>query len=158
MDLQVEIREGDIISASETYLCHQCNCVSHSAKGLAKDIFKAFPYSNVYKYREEYSKPGTIEIRGDSSKGERKVVALYAQYSPGITEFKGSSRVTRENWFWECLYSLEKILEKEDSLAFPYKIGCGLAGGNWNEYLSAINDLARRTGNKIVIYKLKGSN
>jgi len=37
----------------------------------------------------------------------------------------------------------------------PYKIGCGLAGGNWDKYYNILNIWANNNPNiKIVIYKL----
>ena len=45
----------------------------------------------------------------------------------------------REQWFKECLETLGEN-KKYQNLAFPYKIGCGLAGGNWDHYLPMIED------------------
>jgi hypothetical protein len=36
----------------------------------------------------------------------------------------------------------------------PYKIGCGLAGGNWDEYLKAINEWSNDIDFSITIIKL----
>ena len=59
----------------------------------------------------------------------------------------------RYDYFIECL---QKITELNiTSIAIPYKIGCGLAGGNWEEYYNALNEWANKNPNiKIVIYKL----
>jgi hypothetical protein len=47
----------------------------------------------------------------------------------------------RLSWFEESLQKLRvdikkkyKIEKTQLKLYFPYKIGCGLAGGDWNEY------------------------
>ena len=39
----------------------------------------------------------------------------------------------RTKWFQQCLRQLEEAIPKENirRVVFPFKIGCGLAGGNW---------------------------
>ena len=34
----------------EIYICHQCNCESVQALGLAKAIFDKYPDSDIYSY------------------------------------------------------------------------------------------------------------
>ena len=40
--------------------------------------------------------------------------------------------MTRQGWFQDCLDAIGKLNLK--SVAFPYDIGCGLAGGKWARY------------------------
>jgi hypothetical protein len=48
------------------------------------------------------------------------------------------SKENREKWFRECLMDLgSKYFEK---VAFPFKIGCGLAQGDWKVYANMIKD------------------
>lgn len=45
----------------------------------------------------------------------------------------------RETWFGEALADLAtQLKEEKETVAFPYKIGCGLAGGNWEKYRAMI--------------------
>ena len=63
---------------------------------------------------------------------------------------------TKENrlqWFKECLDEIEKI-EDLESVAFPYKIGCGYGGGDWNDYLKLIEQFSEKSLVKVVIYQL----
>jgi hypothetical protein len=65
--------------------------------------------------------------------------------------------------FRECLKELVPLVCKKNSaenrdtyIAMPYKIGCGLAGGNWPDYLEALSAFVRC--NKrfvIVLYSLE---
>ena len=44
-----------------------------------------------------------------------------------------------------------------ESVAFPYLIGCGLAGGDWQSYGAMVSDFARRVGEhgvRVTIVKL----
>jgi hypothetical protein len=45
-------------------------------------------------------------------------------------------------WFQECLQTLGAL--QYETLAFPYKIGCGLAGGMWTHYQQLIHDFAHQ--------------
>ena len=131
----------EISSNEAQIIAQQCNCQSKKGAGLSKDIAKKFPYANFYSSREEESCPGTIEVRGDRKKKERFVMALYAQKRPGKP--KGSDNAEqREEWFAECLERIPKKYKKLKSIAFPHGIGCGLAGGNWENYERIILDWA----------------
>ena len=53
------------------------------------------------------------------------------------------SAESREIWFQECLDEIEELgSQMPASIAFPFKIGCNLAGGIWKHYEAMINDFA----------------
>jgi O-acetyl-ADP-ribose deacetylase (regulator of RNase III) len=139
---------GNLLTAQETYIVHQCNCVTTTGKGLAQHIFNQFPDANVYRNSTQLRKPGNIEIRG-------KVVAMYAQNKPGKVSTQETSQ-QRHIWFQQCLQKLGDIMLKEHvtDVAFPYGIGCGLAGGNWSIYSRMIQDFAEEYNLQVSIYHL----
>lgn len=153
----VEIITGDLLTAPEKYIVHQTNCVSEGkAAGLAYYLFKAFPHADCYSGRVKPSIPGTIDIRGGGFNG-RLVVNLMGQYYPGGSyDFEGDDAEDRKHYFHRCLNRLAKI-DNLESVAFPYCIGCGIAGGDWNWYLNMINKfadfVAKQQGAKVVIYQ-----
>jgi len=121
---------GNILDVQEGYIVHQCNCQTTSSKGLANQIFTRFPYANIYKNNKNRI-PGTIKITYN-------VIGLFAQNSPSKPN-NFETKQQRLQWFIECLQKLQHInydnLEyKSNILNFPYKIGCGLAGGDWDSY------------------------
>lgn len=61
----IEIISGDLFTAQEQYIAHQCNCVTKRAAHLAKDMFAKYPYANIYKGRTQPDKPGHLIIRGN---------------------------------------------------------------------------------------------
>lgn len=157
----MKLIEGDIREATETYICHQTNCVSTGAAGLAKALFDKFPWSDCYSDREELDgpdEPGSILIRGDG-KSERYVLAMMGQFYPGRPRFKESKvdgSEARKNYFRRCLSWLRKLADKEPgaTFAFPWKIGCGLAGGGWKWYSAELSDFANVIGpDRVVIYR-----
>lgn len=54
-----------------------------------------------------------------------------------------------------CTGTVVCVEENIKSVAFPYMIGCGLAGGNWETYLGMITDFQKTYADvSVVIYKL----
>lgn len=156
----IEIVTGDLFEATEKYLVHQCNCVTNKAAHLAKDMFDKFPHADIYSPRTAPDKPGHIIIKGNGQ-DERYVVALLGQYYPGKARYPLSSLdgiPVREKYFYHALLRLAKEPALE-SIAFPWRIGCGAAGGDWEHYLEMITNFANYVGTKDVkvrIYRREG--
>lgn len=132
------IYDSDLLESDSQLIAQQCNCTSKKAKGLAASISKKFPYADFYSSREDDSVPGTIKVVGNKSKKQRFIVAMFAQLNPGKPT-KGDSKSQREKWFRECLEKIGKIKSLK-SISFPFGIGCGLAGGDWEVYHQMILD------------------
>lgn len=163
----IEIVTGDLLNAQEKYIAHQCNCLTYKSAGTAKAIFDKFPHSNTYERRlpqEDKSQikdiPGTIIIMGDGQE-QRYVINMYAQYYPGRSKYPLSSLdgiPVRLNYFYKCLLRVAKIPDLE-SIAFPWRIGCNLGGGNWEHYLGTITNFANYVAEKNIkvrIYRKEG--
>jgi hypothetical protein len=145
------IVEGDLLNSKETYLCHQCNCLSNGAAFLAAAIFKTFPYSNIYALREKPDVPGAIVIKGDGD-DERFVINILSQYYPGYSVYpdaKLDGIKARLSYFAEALTQMKPL---KGSFAFPWRFGCGAAGGDWDVYLKMLQDFASERD--VVIYRL----
>lgn len=132
---------GDLLECDADFIAHQCNCVTTRGKELAAAVFKRFPESDIYTERTEPATPGWNVVRG-------RVVNMLAQYYPGRARFDKDSSEKRFRWFQECLEGLATALPLKTEkrplrLAFPWRIGCGLAGGDWVRYLEALRAFAR---------------
>jgi len=136
---------GDLLTSDCKYIVHQCNCKTvGNGAGLAYYLNKKFPYANTY-IPNHHRTPGTIEIMGDGEK-DRFVINMYAQNYPGrTTDYETAEN--RLNWFKQCLERIGEIQDFE-SIAFPYEIGCGLAGGNWEKYCSLIEEFSKNIQDK----------
>lgn len=145
--------KGDLLLHPAEYICHQCNCVTERSAHLSKSVFTRFPHADIYSDRKDghRDEPGSIVVCGDG-KTERYVVNLLGQYYPGRSRYNNDSPEKRLNWFSECLEVLEIIDAK--SIAFPCRIGCGAAGGNWVEYKKKIDEFAKRVDGKVFIVEL----
>lgn len=131
MDLNstINFKEGNILEVDDQYIAQQCNCVTQNYKGLSKDIVEKFPWAKFYSIPNRT--PGRIAIAGDEKINHRYVIGMYAQRYPGLAKWSNDTEEKRAQWFQECLDQIAQIPNIK-SIAFPYNIGCGLAGGDWN--------------------------
>lgn len=168
---------GDVCNADADYIVHQCNCITIRPKGLSLQLEKAYPGSTPYTYRtptyyrsnlsifNTRNVPGTVMIMQVLKDNVRSphIVNLFGQYCPGKPGqyYNGldgvdDSKMERLQYFKHALfYGLyEEVADIEGvTIAFPMKIGCGLAGGDWNEYIKIIEEFEQLLPNaNIVIY------
>jgi O-acetyl-ADP-ribose deacetylase (regulator of RNase III) len=157
----IEIITGDLLEATEQYIAHQCNCLTQNSAGTAKSIFDKFPYANTYANRTEPDKMGSIKILGNGQ-DQRFVINMFAQYYPGKSKFPKSTldgTAVRLDCFYKCLLRVARLPDLE-SIAFPWRIGCNLGGGDWAAYLGTITNFAQyveeKQGTRVVIYRREG--
>lgn len=158
--MPAKIVVGNILDATEQYICHQCNCISKGAAGLAQHMFEKFPWSDIYSSRKAFAndpnpeeRPGNIIIKGNGQ-DQRFVINMMGQYYPGYPQEPIDGVAQREKSFLHCLKRIS-IIDGLTSIAFPWLIGCGLAGGNWGHYQKMIDDFADENPHiNVVIYML----
>lgn len=159
-----EIR-GDLLDAKERYIAQQCNCVTVRPHGLSKSIADRWSHGDVYAGRSARSRntaqkpdvPGSVVIT-ENGPNEPILLHMMAQWTPSkpcsYSKYYPSTYkdtiVNRKIWFQECLHALEEHVPSDEYIAMPFRIGCGLAGGNWIEYRKMLED----TTCKIVLYRL----
>ena len=140
--------EGDLLSGEYQTIAHQCNCISKNGGGLYLDVIEKYPQTDVYSTRKRPSIPGTIMFINP-------VILMFSQYYPsGPREesFGFDTKEERECWFKQCLDAIPELGISE--IAFPYKIGCGLAQGKWRKYKTMIKIFAK-TNPDIDVYIVK---
>lgn len=152
--------KGDLLTHPCDLIIHQCNCLTTTPHGLAADIFKLYPETNLYSKRRslDHKNLAIEEDRGVVGKTVivGMVAAIMGQWRPGKcgSRYRHSypehpdveTPQRRVMWFQQGLSDLEKQLKQMPEVkivAFPYRIGCGLAGGDWEMYLAMIADFAR---------------
>lgn len=143
---------GDVLQYP--VIAHQANCVSSSAKGFAGELFARYPWANLYRIRRPgHSIPGraifaehdgvtVIHLLGQWCIGpHNKLNSLYARTDEerAIDE----TRDQRAEWFRQSLEALDKVGLKED-VAVPFKIGCNMGGGVWDDYRAMLEAASTR--------------
>lgn len=149
----IRIVYGNLLDAKEDIICHQVNARGVMGSGVAKAIRDKWP--NVYKNYKEYCyNHGAIYLMGTCllvpiNEGDQAVVNMFAQYDYG----RDDRRFTSYDAFYECLEYIKQTVHRQCSVAFPYGIGCGLGGGNWDVIYAMICDVLGDWD--VVIYKLE---
>lgn len=100
--------------------------------GLAKGIRNRFPL--VYKEYMKLYNDGGLKL------GKIQIVPVEARLSiinmMAQDRYGRHRRYTDYKAFRNCLKEIKKFMNRydypDDKLYFPYKIGCNLAGGDWN--------------------------
>ncbi len=163
--------EGDLLEYDAAdYIVQQCNCLTVRSHGLSDSIAKVFPEANPYARRrgigsrnlcvkEDRGSPGSIEVFG-------RVVCLYGQWRPGrigtsyFFKYPESpegieTAQLRIAWFRRGLTALSaRTAGTTATVAFPDRIGCGLAGGDWQTYRQMLEKFAQENQHlKVVIVK-----
>lgn len=170
-NIMYTVVKGDLLDAKEAYILQQNCCIACKAHGLSEVISKRYPYADPYSSRRRMGKrnmavptdrsvPGTIQVfRPESGEGPA-FVSMYAQYGMGAPysynnsdKHFADSTLHRYQFFTQCLERVAHL--KPVSVAMPYNIGCGLAGGRWSVYEKMIADWAKANPDiKVVLYKL----
>lgn len=94
--------------------------------------------------------PGSIQLLEDENTS-KKVICLFAQYGMG-TPYSYTNKDSavsdsfdvRQEWFKLCLDQVAQQVPLESTLAMPFQIGCGLAGGDWQVYNKMITEWAAK--------------
>ena len=146
-------------------IAQQSNCVGCDGRGLALGVSEKMPYGCPYKERQRMppsnkfaipahrATPGTIDVRRPPASAAGRtpiVIAMFAQWEMGLPGKynrvqpapPSDSASTRAGWFRQCLGAIAAIDPPLASIAFPYEIGCGLAGGDWRVYERMIVEFA----------------
>lgn len=140
-DVFINVIDKDVLEISSGVICHSVNCQGKFNKGLAKKIREKYP--NVYEEYMDLCKKVVVPryrldlIQRVNVSDSLTVVNLFTQLYYGDSTKTGVDYNSYDAWTTILTRRL-KIFENE-TLYFPYKIGCGLAGGNWNLIASLIS-------------------
>ena len=145
----LKYEKGNIVTGNWIIFCHQVNCKGVMGAGLAKQIKDKYP--EVYKEYLRVENPTLGIILPVFTHDGRACINMFAQDGYGRDK-----RYTDYDAFKKCLDAIESFLKShhvhEDvQIAFPYGIGCGLAGGDWKIVLCMLNEFANNIKQDVVI-------
>lgn len=132
-------KQGNILEATELVIAHGVNCQGVMGSGAAKALYEKWPI-----VKEKYLKlcDAQLQVVGP------EMLLGYTQYINVDDLRVVINCFTQENYGYDeklylsydaiatCFIWIESFNLKE--IAIP-KIGCGLAGGNWEEVKEIIN-------------------
>lgn len=130
--------KGDVLKTETDIVCHQVNCKAVMGAGIAKQIRALYPelYDGYVKYSRNLKCGPQLLGHVYFYEADKYVIAnCYGQNTFGRTG-------VHTNYFAleTCFKTVKEYSEQHNlkTIAMPYNIGCGLAGGDWNVVLDMI--------------------
>lgn len=128
----IKFISSDLLLTDADIIAHQVNSFGVMGAGVALQIKNKYPEAFLeYKqlcsnYHNKFTDlQGTVQIIDVNGK---LIANLFSQN--GISR---TYRTTSYESLYTCLIKLKRYaLLNHKSIAIPYKIGCGLAGGDWS--------------------------
>lgn len=148
-------KKGDLLKSDCTVIMHQANCFKTMDAGIAKSIVKLYP--EVKRVDKEY-KACPKERLGNFThvtiNNGPTIVNLYGQY--GFGREKIQTKYDKLESAIENFFTFAKKNNIDLSkVGVPYKVGCGLAGGDWNVVLGILDKQSEKHNVDIYIYELE---
>ena len=138
----MNIVQGNILDCTEDIIVHQTNCMGVMGSGLAKQIKEKYP--EVFKGYYYYCKNNL------PAKFFGKCLICHANDGKHIANVFGQGLQTDYKKLKSGLREVRNFAKKKNlSVAIPYKIGCGLAGGDWEIVSKIIEKLFKDVQYKI---------
>lgn len=107
---------------------HQVNCVGKMNTGLSKQIKDKYP--QLFKdYRERCMMFDYTELLGTNYYYEDENIIIVNMFSQN--NYGTEAQQTNYEAMATCLDKIRKMYPTQTIVA-PYRIGCGLGGGDWN--------------------------
>ena len=125
----------DILSIDSGIICHQVNCKGKMGAGIALKIRKKWPI--VYKEYIDFFNSGKLQLGNIQTiqvKPNIYVGNLMGQYGYGRDKQYTDHEALKSSLSKIYQWSIDRNLQ----IYLPYKIGCGLAGGDWKIVKSII--------------------
>lgn len=140
---EIKIIDGNIFDCTENIICHQTNCQGVMGHGIALQVKNRFPM--VYHMYNRYC----IEMADDkrSMLGEALILMTDLKENKYIANIFGQLNFGEglQTDYDRLKHGLEQVhtFAKNNSLsvAIPYKIGCGLANGDWDTVYKSIQEV-----------------
>ena len=163
--MSIHVVKGDIFNTHCNIICHQVNCQGVMGHGIAKQVKEK--YEGVFNEYKRY-----CDAHADNREamlGEALIVDV--DYGAAVLDWLvNKERKYIANIFGQLTYGtglrtnykalvlgLEVVAnfakEHNLSVAIPYKIGCGLAGGDWNKVNILIEGVFAGTGIEVLMYR-----
>ena len=142
---------SDLLLSDCNIICHQINCTSTTWSGFAKVLFEKYPETNLYSNPKIKRDMGKVYLNIINK--NLTIIHLAGQRNPGKVDIDSTKYQVRKESF---KMSLEKLAQycmklnpvKITKIGFPYLIGCGLAGGIWDEYFEMLLNFETNLVNK----------
>ena len=149
----IRIINGDLMESSAQYICHQVYCQGVMGSGVAKQIRAKWPevfdkYKKVCDDHANNREALLGQIQGIRVNENTAIINIFGQFLFGrdgkkYTNFEALRCGCRE---------IAANVKAGNTIAMPYRIGCGLGGGDWGKVLDMLTEVFRE--HHLTLYKI----
>ena len=149
----VKVVYGNLLDSSAKYICHQVNCKGVMGSGVAKQIKEKWP-SVFRRYKEKCDMHGgnVDELLGTAQgvrvDGYTVVVNIFGQ----VVDGRSGGPYTDMGALKSAFTAIASHSAPGDTIAMPYRIGCGLGGGDWGKVMDLLTECFK--DRHLTLYKL----
>ena len=141
----ITIKYGNLLESDCDIICHQVNCQGVMGSGIAKAIKDKWP--EVYTIYKAYCNKAKCssdllgKIIGLNIKDSNQIIINFCSqdnYLPRTvchTDYMAFKMCCQKLKFYLYTHDLQNKV-----IGFPYRIGCGLGGGDWGTVLDIITE------------------
>ena len=135
-----EYIKGDLLETDAPIICHQVNLQGVMGGGLAYAIATKYPEIDEMYRKYPYKQLGRVCFAGTNNLWVANCFSQEENFDTNYQALKG------------CLNRVKEFMDtiKVDTVAIPYKYGCGIANGDWNKVLSIFEEIF--ADKKLLIY------
>lgn len=127
----------DILSVNVGVIVHPISCNGTVFGGFSKQLINKYP-AVLKDHESAYSNSSPFSILGkNSSINVTKTLSVTNAYCQVVSNGQNKFEYLA---FKSCLEQMQKEMPK-GHFYFPYKLGCGLQGGNWKDIESLIHSI-----------------
>lgn len=148
---------GNLLDTPFKLMAHQVNCKGVMGAGVAKQLRTKYPslYTEYTQFVNLYKKYGLLGRCQSVNVGEHIIFNIFAQDNYGrdgvYTDYDAMERALKM-----AILEYEEDIDKQLTIAIPYGMGAGLAGGDWNTITSILENIEKELNVVFVAYKLEG--
>lgn len=139
MDKEIKFYNGNLLNSNAGIIAHQVNARGVMGSGVALAVKTKYP--EVFQSYRKFFEEGKLKLgKVDFAKtNDGKIVAnMCGQDRYG----KDGKQYTDYEALEKCFDKTQRYMKENgiESIAFPYKIGCGTGGGDWNVVFGMIKE------------------
>lgn len=159
--MKIEHINGNLLTEKCDIICHQVNCLGVMGAGIAAQIKEK--WDNVF---ELYHNICTIPKNSEELLGDCQIVKVNDTNISYVANLFGQNLIGRKGTLTNYT-ALEEAMRSVAEFAnetypngcvvgFPYKIGCGIASGDWDIVFRIIENVFKNTNITVKIVEYNG--
>ncbi len=149
---------GDLLEGDCDIIAHQANCFKIMGGGIARAIKAIYPAAYDADVKFTFSPDQRLGMTSYTKTTgvnglEKTIFNLYGQYDLGTderhTDYKALTSALES-----MMETINVVSSPEAKIGVPYKMGCDLAGGDWNVVSEILDRVSGKFGRTIHVIVL----